>query len=51
MDETHAPLHPRRAGEIRGPRHERLVRRGDGCGFEVVISQPELVKLSTFVTF
>ncbi len=36
VEETRAPLPARRAGEIRRPRHERLARRGDGCGFEVV---------------
>ena len=36
VEETRAPLHARRAGEIRRPRHQRLIRRGDGYGFEVV---------------
>ncbi len=36
VEETRAPLHPRRAGEIRRPRHQRLTRCGDGYGFEVV---------------
>jgi hypothetical protein len=42
VKETRAPLHARRAGEIRRPRHERLARRGDGCGLEVVINTEQL---------
>ena len=38
MEEARAPLHTRRAGEIRRARHERLARRGDGCGFEALIT-------------
>ena len=36
VEEARAPLHPRRARQIRRTRHQRLARRGDGCGFEVV---------------
>ena len=31
-----AALSPQRARQIRPHRHERLARRGDGCGFEFV---------------
>ena len=36
VEKARAPLHPRRAGEICSARHQRLARRGDGYGFEVV---------------
>ncbi len=37
VEKTRAPLHPRRAGQIRRARHQRLIRCGDGYGFEAVI--------------
>ncbi len=37
VEEARAALHARRAGEIRGARHERHVWGGDGCRFGVVI--------------
>ena len=36
VEKARAPLHARRAGQIRRTRHERVVWRGDGYGFEVV---------------
>ena len=36
VEETRAPLPARRARQIRAHCHERLARRDDGCGFEVV---------------
>ena len=36
VESAEAALHTRRAGEIRGARHERQRRRGDGCGFEIM---------------
>ncbi|MGA2279149.1 MAG: hypothetical protein ABSG80_02465 [Verrucomicrobiota bacterium] len=36
MESAGAPLHPRCAGQIRRPRHQRVIGSGGGCGVEVV---------------
>ena len=40
MEEARAPLHPRRAGQIRRTRHPRQPRGRDGCGIETVTISP-----------
>ena len=40
VEKARTPLHPRRAGQICGARHERVTWRGDGRRVEIVIRCP-----------
>src|SRR5258708_22814120 len=50
VEEIQALLHPRRAREIRHARHERVARRGDGCGVGFLIKDYGANKLLSRLT-